>query len=160
MDVLEASPYSVAVDKLLRIHIEELLIIEKVYKALGPAQTILPLSFEARCQVCLTAFDELHAWYQRWFTEMANITQFGDNMEVKSSIPFHHGRLTVLSFFLSASMSAQEESTIRSIALTGMESAIMMLRFGVESRIWLPSSSAAQYLQCVERFYLQAEQSF
>lgn len=73
---------------------------------------------------------------------------WGDTAELKTAAPFHHNRLCILMYIFRpvTPENAHTFPGLRDFAAMARESALMILRFGVESQIWLPHSMTGQYL--------------
>ena len=156
LDTLERSPCSIQpTDRIIRIHVEETLIIHSVYSKLELSQRIVPALHEEICDVLDSALSELFVWHRAFVDAMELVSTWGDEQALKTAIPLIHGRLTILKYLFRGpmmSMEAARSERVKVFAALGVESAIGMLRFGVESRVWCEQSSAAQYLQCVTSF--------
>lgn len=153
LDTLERSPCSIQpTDRIIRIHVEETLIIHSVYSKLELSQRIVPALHEEICDVLDSALSELFVWHRAFVDAMELVSTWGDEQALKTAIPLIHGRLTILKYLFRGpmmSMEAARSERVKVFAALGVESAIGMLRFGVESRVWCEQSSAAQYLHYV-----------
>lgn len=78
------------------------------------------------------------------------VSQWGDSSELKQAIPIHHGRMCILMYLfrdIEISDHIRSLPKIAEYARMGIESALIFVKWGVESRIWMPHSMTAQYLQ-------------
>ena len=64
-----------------------------------------------------------------------------DRNPVKHIVPLHHGRMWLLMYIHTCIPPDQLDLTLprtRELARMSVESSIMILRWGVESRVWMP----------------------
>lgn len=93
LEILEASEHSQQPsDRVLRIHCEECFVLKRLFDRFGPGKrTDRPTGIEL-CAAIDDALNELDAWARRWLGLMEIVSQWGENEELKNTIPLHHGR--------------------------------------------------------------------
>lgn len=149
LDVLEQSEFKLLpCDHMLRVNIEENFILRDVYEQIGPSLRIRPIEFDEVCDGVEAAVVLLRRWAEKWSDAMTLVTTWGDGDNVKAAIPLHHALLNVSAYLFGRNArwdKLQPDARTRELARLGREAALAMLRWGVESRIWLPHSMIAVY---------------
>ncbi|KAL8293237.1 hypothetical protein RQP46_000931 [Phenoliferia psychrophenolica] len=149
VDVLERSVHTQQpTDRLIRVEVEACVIMRAVYGELGPGQRIKEVTPDELSTIIGNAALELEQWSRRWLDMMELVCTWGDNKEFKTAVPFHHNRMNLMMWIFRdlTPDSAPTFPRVREFAKMAADSALQILRFGVESRIWLPHSMVGQYL--------------
>lgn len=149
LDVLEQSEFPLLpADRMLRVNIEECLILREVFEQIGPAIRIQPVTCAVVLETVDSAITRLREWSRKWADAMSLVTTWGDAENVKAAIPLHHAVLNVCYYLFGRNSSwdkMERNPRNRELARLGREAALAMMRWGVESRIWLPHSMIAVY---------------
>ncbi|KAM0754065.1 hypothetical protein T439DRAFT_322952 [Meredithblackwellia eburnea MCA 4105] len=149
IDIMEASVHTQQpTDRIIKVEVEALIIIRATFDRLGPACRIEDPTFEELSVIVGDAIVELQDWSRKWLDMMELVSTWGDSQELKASVPFHHMRMCILMWVFKAitPSTAHLFPRIREFSTMARDSALTILRFGVESRIWLPYSMVGQYL--------------
>ncbi|GAA6004219.1 hypothetical protein JCM10207_002488 [Rhodosporidiobolus poonsookiae] len=161
LDIIRRSNYAEQpTDHVIRVNLEECLILLNAFKQLGPGMrhyrsAIQQTNLDDHAEVYRLvgeAIDKLVEWDSKYHENMDILSQWGDSQELKSKVPFAHGRQCLLMYIfrdLPVSSLDRDNPKTREFALMGMESASMILRWGVESRIWMPFSIVGNYVHHV-----------
>ncbi|KAK4049273.1 hypothetical protein OIV83_004209 [Microbotryomycetes sp. JL201] len=153
LDLLEGSDFvQQPFDRGIRVNVEECLILREVFDKIGPGMRAARPSYDELFQIVEQGIQALLDWEKRWLDMMEMITQWGDSRELKTAVPFHHGRQSLLMYIFRNMViddRARQYPKMREFAKRGSESALVIMRWGIESRIWLPHSMVAQYLHHV-----------
>ena len=149
LDILEQSEFRLLpADRMLRVNIEECLILKEVFDHIGPSLRIEPVKCAFVLETVDSAITRLREWSRKWADAMSLVTTWGDADNVKAAIPLHHAVLNVMYYLFGRGSSwdrMERNPRNRELARLGREAALAMLRWGVESRIWLPHSMIAIY---------------
>ncbi|GAA6031363.1 hypothetical protein JCM8097_005624 [Rhodosporidiobolus ruineniae] len=153
IDTIRESAYAEhPTDRVLRVNLEECSILLDAFKKLGPGMRVHKLSRSGHSEVysyVADAIEKLVEWDREWGEGMETLSQWGDSTELKSQIPFAHGRQALLLYVFRDIPFAELDKTnpqTREFARMGFESAMVILRWGVESRIWMPFSVTGGYV--------------
>ncbi|KAM0790476.1 hypothetical protein ACM66B_003352 [Microbotryomycetes sp. NB124-2] len=153
LDLLEGSAYAQQpFDRGIRVNVEECLILREVFNKIGPGMRAARPSYDELYDIVEQGIQALIDWDKRWLDMMEMVTQWGDSRELKTAVPFHHGRQSLLMYIFRNMViddRARSYPRMRDFARRGSESALVIMRWGIESRIWLPHSMVAQYLHHV-----------
>ncbi|GAA5838796.1 hypothetical protein JCM11251_006741 [Rhodosporidiobolus azoricus] len=159
LDVVRRSPYAEdPTDQVIRINLEECLILLDAFKQLGPGMRTRQLAKQPGgdhaelYRLVGESIDRLVEWDREYHDGMETLSQWGDSRELKSIIPFAHGRQCLLLYiFRDIPLAEIDRSNpkTREFARMGRESALHILRWGVESRIWMPFSVVGNYVHHV-----------
>ncbi|KAK4047443.1 hypothetical protein OIO90_006188 [Microbotryomycetes sp. JL221] len=153
LDLLEGSKFAQQpFDRVIRVNVEENLILRQVFDKIGPGMRVARPSYDELYDIVEEGIQALIDWDKRWLDMMEMVTQWGDSSELKTAVPFHHGRQALLMYIFRNMViddRARNYPKMREYARMGTESALVLMRWGIESRIWLPHSMVAQYLHHV-----------
>ncbi|GAA5886798.1 hypothetical protein JCM6882_005895 [Rhodosporidiobolus microsporus] len=159
LDVVRRSAYAEnPTDQVIRINLEECLILLNAFKQLGPGMRTHQLAqnpggdHAELYRLVGEAIDRLVEWDKEYHDGMETLSQWGDSRELKSIIPFAHGRQCLLLYIFRDIPFAEidrDSPKTREFARMGRESALHILRWGVESRIWMPFSVVGNYVHHV-----------
>lgn len=63
---------------------------------------------------------------------------WGDSSEFKSAVPFHHGQLNLMHYVFECvdDTVPRDSPQLRNFARLARDSSLVILRWGIESRIW------------------------
>ncbi|CEQ40126.1 SPOSA6832_01712, partial [Sporobolomyces salmonicolor] len=155
LDILQGSAYAEnPTDFVFRTHLEENLILLNTFKKLGPGMS--KNSTRPREEVYAEvdrAIGELEEWDKTFADMMVVVSQWGDSPDLKAIVPFHHGRQALMRYIFrpGVPLSAydREDPKLREYAKMTIESALVILKWGVESRIWMPFSVVGAYVHHV-----------
>lgn len=147
--VLRESPFSEpTLDLLINAHIEMASYSYKAFAQLGDGIRISNPTADETIDLVESLATEAREWAENNRDKQQLLNGWGDEDQIRQVIPYHHIRLNLVFY----SVKAIEQGTpIADIAKArehvrlGIESALLILRFGTESRLWLPHSSSAQY---------------
>ncbi|GAA5996578.1 hypothetical protein JCM5350_003451 [Sporobolomyces pararoseus] len=151
LDILANSPYAEPiVDNVLRTNLELCGILHAAFRKLGDGMVVQKLTDEELWSNVDQSITEMIQWNARRADTMVNVSQWGDSQELKAILPFHHGRQCVLRYIFhpETPLSGYDRNNprLRDYAKMAMESAVVILRWGVESRIWMPFSIVGGYV--------------
>ncbi|GAA5937645.1 Zn(II)2Cys6 transcription factor domain-containing protein [Sporobolomyces koalae] len=154
IDVLSNSSYASPVtDAVFRTNLELCAILLESFNKLGPGMVNQTRDSEKiRAQVDQSIL-ELRQWSMRRADMMVVVSQWGDSREIKAILPFHHGQQCLMRYIFRPEIPLQQydrtDAKLREYAKMAMESALVILRWGVESRIWMPFSIVGGYVHQV-----------
>ncbi|BGP09768.1 hypothetical protein JCM10049v2_005641 [Rhodotorula toruloides] len=153
LDVLAGSVYAEQpTDSVIRTNMEGNFILLKVYGKLCPAARLSYPTVDEVFEVVKDAMRDLDEWNKRNSAHMQEITSWGDSPDLKSIVPFHHTRQWLLMYifrdFAADKLDLSDPQT-REFARMAVESALVILRWGVESRVWMPFSVIGGYVHNV-----------
>ncbi|GEM10184.1 microtubule-associated protein [Rhodotorula toruloides] len=153
LDVLAGSVYAEQpTDSVIRTNMEGNFILLKVYGKLCPAARLSYPTVEEVFEVVKDAMRDVDEWNKRNSAHMQQITSWGDSPDLKSIVPFHHTRQWLLMYIFrdfAADKLDLSDSQTREFARMAVESALVILRWGVESRVWMPFSVIGGYVHNV-----------
>ncbi|GAA5876989.1 hypothetical protein JCM1840_007091 [Sporobolomyces johnsonii] len=155
LDILQGSVYAEhPTDFVFRTNLEENLILLNTFKKLGPGMSkdsTRPME-EVYAEVD-RAIAALEEWDKTFADMMVVVSQWGDSPDLKAIVPFHHGRQALMRYIFrpGVPLSAydRDDPKLREYAKMTIESALVILRWGVESRIWMPFSVVGGYVHHV-----------
>ncbi|GAA5977121.1 hypothetical protein JCM10908_004863 [Rhodotorula pacifica] len=154
LDVINESIYAEpTTDMVMRTNLDENAILFEAFKKLGPAMRAHPPTTAEIFETVENSLAKLDEWNKKYKHAMVTVSQWGDSPDLKSLIPLHHGRMWLLMYIYTCIPPDQLDLTlpkIREYARMSVESAIMILRWGVESRVWMPFSVVGNYVHIVQ----------
>ncbi|GAA5992211.1 hypothetical protein JCM11641_001016 [Rhodosporidiobolus odoratus] len=155
LDIIRRSKYAEQpTDHVIRVNLEECLILLNAFKQLGPGMRSRAggLDHAEVYKLVGEAIEQLVEWDKTWQEGMYVLSQWGDSQELKSQVPFAHGRQCLLMYIFRDIPSSEidlENPQTKEFARMGIESALVILKWGVESRIWMPFSVVGNYVHHV-----------
>ncbi|BGP41813.1 hypothetical protein JCM10449v2_005804 [Rhodotorula kratochvilovae] len=153
LDVLGSSGYAEhPTDGVIRTNFEGNAVMLRVYEKLGPGLRAVKPAVGEVFETVKEGLAELDAWNAKYFNMMETVTQWGDSADLKTIVPLHYFRQWILMYIFRDIPAAKLDAAdpqIRKWARMAAESAIIILRWGVESRIWMPFSVVGNYVHNV-----------
>ncbi|GAA5957766.1 hypothetical protein JCM8115_006241 [Rhodotorula mucilaginosa] len=154
LEVISDSVYAEPVtDMVMRTNLEQNVILFEAFKKLGPAMRPAPPTAAEVYETIEKSLKKLDEWQQKHKHAMITVSQWGDSPELKHIVPLHHGRMWLLMYIYTCIPPDQLDLTLprtRELARMSVESSIMILRWGVESRVWMPFSVVGNYVHIVQ----------
>ncbi|GAA5851664.1 hypothetical protein JCM9279_002537 [Rhodotorula babjevae] len=153
LELIEQSVYAEATtDSVIRTNFEAVTIMLRMYEKISPGVKGSRASHELVFVTVRDALVEIDEWNVSNFRMMETVTQWGDSADLKSIVPLHYFRLFIL-LYIFRDLPSDEldlaDPQIEAWARMAAESAIVILRWGVESRIWMPFSVVGNYVHNV-----------
>ncbi|GAA5935563.1 hypothetical protein JCM3775_003352 [Rhodotorula graminis] len=153
LELIEQSTYAEATtDSVIRTNFEGVTIMLRMYEKISPGVKGSRASRELVFDTVREALADIDEWNASNFRMMETVTQWGDSADLKSIVPLHYFRIFILLYIFRDVPSDEldpSDPQVEAWARMAAEAAIVILRWGVESRIWMPFSVVGNYVHNV-----------